>query len=147
MSKSESHLGEEIVGRKESFDPVTFDAVGIQEEDGRRPLRAVLRAESLEVCGLLLDMHARGQKVVCYETYDARVWPYLGIQPSTAPSHRGGVEIQKDGTVLDFRGVEGRVNIMPPWNLHGFLLCGFRDFARRLPQPWPGTGYTRLCRA
>jgi len=44
---------------------------------------------------LLLDVDLHGDEVVIDETLHARVGVDLGIQPSTTPSHRSGVEIQQ----------------------------------------------------
>lgn len=64
-------------------------------------------------------MNARGKKVLTYEFDHARVRPHLGIQPSTATSHRRGAEIEEDGLVLLLRFLEDSVYIVIELDFHG----------------------------
>src|SRR5581483_7452792 len=66
----------------------------------------------------------------------------LGIQPSAAPSHRSGAEVEQHRLVLGFRVFQHLIDVMPPADLHvsstGGITwpspreAGRRDFGLRL---------------
>ena len=112
-------LGEQVVDGKKALDAVVLDAVGIQEKDRRRPRRLVALAVLLERVGILAWVHARGEKVLVDKARDPLVRPHLGIQPSTAASHRGGVEVQKYWFLLRFCVLQRAIHILPEIDFHG----------------------------
>jgi hypothetical protein len=78
----------------------------------------VLLTVALKRIRIVFDVHARGQKALIHEADDALIRPHLGIQPSTAASHRRGAEVEEDGLVLLLRFLEDGVNIVPEFDFH-----------------------------
>jgi hypothetical protein len=66
-----------------------ISVVGVQ-------LRAVARAHLFVFVTVALHVHAHGQENRGDEFHHAGIRIHLGIQPSTAASHRGGGEIHQD---------------------------------------------------
>src|SRR5204863_3516793 len=87
-------LGNKVLRWEETLDAVTFVARGIEDQNGWRPLRVVTFAKLLECFCLSLYVHAHRDEIVHHEGRDTSVRIHLGIQPSTAASHRRGAEIK-----------------------------------------------------
>jgi hypothetical protein len=98
-------------------------------------LRVVFLAVALEGIRIVFDVHTRRQKVLVHEADNALIRPHLGIQPSTASSHRGGAEIQEDGFVLLLPFLEDGIYVVTELDFHWFLagiICPGRS-ARDVP--------------
>ena len=81
-------------------------------------MRFVLLTESLEICGVVFYMHARGNEIRRDEARDFFIRVDLGIQPGTATSHRGRAEIEQNLSIF-FAGVlENLVYVVPPGDFH-----------------------------
>jgi hypothetical protein len=93
---------------------VAFLAGRVEDQDRRRPLRVVLRAESREVVMLVLDMHANGNKVIGDESDDRRIAIHLGIQPSAAGSHGGGGKVEQHVAMLGLCAWQGFLQVIVP---------------------------------
>jgi len=83
-------LGKEVLDGEESLNAEPFPAVGIEDDLCRRPAGA----ETVERLTLFLDVGRDGDEILGDETNDSIVGIDLGFQPSTAPSHRRGAEVQ-----------------------------------------------------
>ena len=83
-----------------------------------RPLRVEARSELLELLTVLAHVRAHRREVLLNEINDARIRIHLGIQPSTAASHRGGTEV--DEQVLPAAALLRRVKVPFPGD---FLVC------------------------
>ena len=116
---SPGELAEKILERQKSFYPPLLLTIRIELEHRRRPVRVVFLPVALESVRIVFDVHPRGQKVLIHEADDTFVRPHLGIQPSTAPSHRRGAEIQEDGLVLLLCFLEDLVYIVAELDFHG----------------------------
>ena len=68
-------------------------------------------------------MNSRGKKIFRDESRYAFIRIHLGIQPSTAASHRCRAEIQKDGSLLCPRVFQYLIHIVTPLNFHELALC------------------------
>ena len=77
------------------LDPVTLVAAAVDDQRRRRPLRVEARTQPLELVGILAHMRAHGRELLLDEVHDSRIRIHLGIQPSTAASHRGGAEVEQ----------------------------------------------------
>src|SRR5215210_550792 len=78
-------------------------AIRSELEHRRSPLRVVLLAVLLERVRVVLHVHARRNEVLVYELSHPLIRPHLGIQPSTAASHRRRAEIEKHGLAVHLR--------------------------------------------
>jgi hypothetical protein len=122
VTNAKHQLWEKVVRREESLDSMTFLAGAINDKDGWRPLRAIPSAEPFELVRLFAGVYANRDEVLIDEFRDASVGIHLGIQPSTARSHRGGAEIEQHVALLGARVFERLFHIMVPRNrarLHG----------------------------
>jgi hypothetical protein len=72
VSQAKTQLSQEIVRRVEPFDPMPLNAVGIDHQQGRRPLSFVALAELPIVARLILHMDPRRQEAVLNESGDPR---------------------------------------------------------------------------
>jgi hypothetical protein len=72
--------------RQIAFDPIPFDAFGIENKNRRRPNRT----EAFEVSGMFLDMSFEWDEVLINEVGGTFVGIGLGFQPSTCASSRCG---------------------------------------------------------
>jgi hypothetical protein len=70
-----------------------------------------LGAEALESSRVFLHMYFDGYKPFVDKSGNSRIGINLGIQPGASPSHWGGAEIQKHGTVLLFPLCQAGVHI------------------------------------
>ena len=95
-----------------------FDTIGIEQENRRGPLCLIALAVSLERLGIILHVDTGGKKIFVHEAYDALIRPHLGIQPSTATSHRGGAEVQECGFLLCLGVLEDLFHIVLEIDLH-----------------------------
>jgi hypothetical protein len=75
-------------------------------------------AESLEVRCLLAHVNSRRNEVLPDETGNPLIRVHLGIQPSTATSHRRGTEVEEDGLLLSSSIVQHLIYVVPPFDLH-----------------------------
>jgi hypothetical protein len=116
-------LGQQVVGFEKALDPVLLDTLGIELEQGGRPVGAVLFAILLEVRRLLSHVQSRGYEVLLDEAGHALLRIDLGIQPSTAASHRRGTEIQQHGLLPRVGIAEDPIDIMPPRDFHRPSSC------------------------
>ena len=114
VSKAQDQLREKIFGRKEALNAVTFLAVGIEDENCRRPVRAETVAELFEGIALFSSVHADWDEVLFDEFRDAGVGIHLGIQPSTTASHRRSAEVQQHVTLLHPRMLQRALEIVFP---------------------------------
>src|SRR5207244_9214163 len=114
-------LREEVVRGKTSLHAVALDAVGIQLENRRSPWRAVALAVALEILRVLFHVHPRGQEMLVHEAHHAFIRPHLGIQPSTAASHRGGAEVEEHRFLLGLRVLQHLVNVTAKLDWHRML--------------------------
>jgi hypothetical protein len=94
-----------------------FSAIRVQLEDRRSPLRVVLLTITLELFSIVFHVHARRHEVLRNEPHDALVRPHLGIQPSTATSHRRGAEVEENGFVLAACLSQYVVDVVPEFDL------------------------------
>jgi len=132
LSEAEHQLRKKFFGREEPLDAMTLLAVRIEDENRRCPLRAVALAELLERLALFSSVHANWNEVPFDEFHDARVGIHLGIQPSTAASHRRGAEIQQHVALSGACTFERAFKIVFPCyraTLHSHLLTS------RFPSP------------
>ena len=93
--------------------------LGVKHDQGRGPLGP----EPLERLLLLLDVNLDGQEIFGDGLDDAGIRIDLGFQPSTAPSHRRGAEVQENRLPRRFRLLQRGVHVLRPAYLaHGVLL-------------------------
>ena len=95
MSTPERQLRQEVIRWKISFDTMTLGAIRVQHENCRRPLCSVFRAQSLEFFSLITNVDAHGNEIFRDEARYALIGIHLGIQPSTATSHRSCAKIEQ----------------------------------------------------
>src|SRR5256885_12706861 len=95
-----------------------LDASCVELENRRRPGRLEALADALKGLSLVLHVHSCRQEILIDEAHDALIRPHLGIQPSTATSHRRGAEIQKNRPILRLRVVEHLLYVMTEIDLH-----------------------------
>jgi len=119
VAQSQLQFGQEVGPGEEAFDAVALDAVGVELEDGRRPLRVVALREALVVGGLLFDVDARGDEMIRDEPGDTLIGVNLGFQPSASPSHRGGGEVQQNRSLLGCGFFQNAIDVMSPGDGHG----------------------------
>lgn len=123
LRDTELELREEVVGGEEALDPVALGPGRIEHEDGRRPLRVVALAKPDEGFRVIAHVKARGDEVLGDQLRHALIGVHLGIQPSTASSHRGGAEVEQDGLAGRARFTEDGVDIVAPVD----LVCHLRS--------------------
>jgi hypothetical protein len=111
-------LRQEVVRRQIAFYAVPLFAVGIEDLDGRGPLRV----EALEILRLLFDVDVYRNEVFGDELLNLGIGIYLGFQPSACPSHRRGAEVQQQRLVLLAGLSERGINVFIPGNRHVLLL-------------------------
>ena len=63
-------------------------------------------------------MYPRRHEVVRDKLHHLRIRPHLGIQPSAAPSHRRGAEVEENRLVLLFRLGQHRVHVVSKFDFH-----------------------------
>ena len=106
----------------ESYDApvvkVLHETVGIEQEKRRRPLFLIALAVSLDRLGIILHVDTGGKKILVHEAYDALIRPHLGVQPSTATSHRRGAEVEECGFLLCLGVLEDLFHIVPEIDFH-----------------------------
>src|SRR2546425_6278871 len=95
-----------------------LDAVGIEQENRRRPRRLVTFAVLLECRRIVLHVYAGGKKILIDKAHDALIGPHLGVQPSTTTSHRRGAEIQQHGPLLSLGVLEDLIHVVPEIDFH-----------------------------
>ena len=78
---------------------------------------------TLERFGILFHVNSRWQEVLVDEPNHPLIRPHLGIQPSTAASHRGGAEIEQNGLVLLLRFFEDGICVVAKCYFHRSLLA------------------------
>jgi hypothetical protein len=78
-------------------------------------------------------MNARRQKIFVDESRHALIRPHLGIQPSTASSHRSGAEIEENRFVLLLRLFEDGVDVVAEFDRHGTGSCLLMFKLKKLP--------------
>ena len=96
LSESELDLRQKLVSRKITLEAVSLHALRVRDDDGRCPLHA----ESLKALWIVLNMTLDRNVILADEVADPRIRIYLGLQPSTTPSHRSGAEIEKQRLVV-----------------------------------------------
>src|SRR5213078_1115618 len=112
-----------MIGGQKTLDPMLLDAVGIEQKNRRRPRRLVTFAVLLECRRIVLHVYAGGNKILIDKAHDALVGPHLGVQPSTATSHRRGAEIEQHGLPLRLGVLEDSIHIVAEIDFHvSFLL-------------------------
>jgi hypothetical protein len=84
-------LSQKIIGRQEAFDSMPFSFEMIFNQNCRGPLSA----KTLEYFRLFFDVDFDRNEVIRNELNDFSIRIYLGIQPGTSRSHRGGAEIKQ----------------------------------------------------
>jgi len=70
-------------------------------------------------------MHTGGEKSLVDEPHDALIRPHLGVQPSTATSHRRGAEIEQHGLPLRLGVLEDSIHIVAEIDFHTLILLSF----------------------
>ena len=111
-------MREEIVGGQKALDSMLFDPSGVEQENRGGPRRLIAFTVFFERLPIILHVDAGGKKIVVHEAYDAFIRPHLGIQPSTATSHRGGAEVQECGFLLCLGVLEDLFHIVLEIDLH-----------------------------
>ncbi len=120
VRQAELELREKIVRRNKPLDAISLLASAVDDEDGRRPLRAEARPEPLELVGLLAHVNADRDEVFGDEVSHRGLRIHLGFQPSAAASHRRSGKVEQHALVLRLRVVERAVEIVRPGNLMNF---------------------------
>src|SRR5689334_2339879 len=100
---------------------MALHALRIELEYRGSPLRVVFIAVFLEQRRIIFDVYARGNEVVADELHYAVIWPYLGIQPGTAASHRSSAKIEQNGFVLLGSVTERVVDVVSELDFHTSL--------------------------
>lgn len=118
LSQAQLELSKKVFGLEEAFDTVTLGAIRIELEDRGSPVSSESLTEALEVCGVVPDVDSRGKKIFRDESRYAFIRIHLGIQPSTAASHRCRAEIEKHGSLLRPRVFQHLIHIVTPLNFH-----------------------------
>ena len=95
-----------------------LDPICVELENRRRPWRLEALADALKGLSLVLHVHSCRQEILIDEAHDALIRPHLGIQPSTATSHRGGAEVQECGFLLCLGVLEDLFHIVLEIDLH-----------------------------
>jgi len=67
-------------------------------------------------------VHAGGKKILVDEANYALIRPHLGIQPSTATSHRRGAEVEENGLALRLCVLEDLIYVVAEIDWHKYLL-------------------------
>jgi len=70
-------------------------------------------------------MHTGGEEILIDEARDALIRPHLGIQPSTATSHRRSAEVQQHGFPLRLGVLEDLIHIMAEIDFHTLIFLSF----------------------
>src|SRR6266513_5833690 len=95
-----------------------LDAIYVELENRRRPWGLEALADALKGLSLVLHVHSCRQEILIDEAHDALIRPHLGIQPSTATSHRRGAEIQKHRLILCLCVFEDLIHVVTEIDLH-----------------------------
>jgi putative membrane protein len=119
VAQAQRQLGEKVGRGEKALDAMPLDAVRVELENRRRPLRVEAFRESLVVGRLVLDVEASRNEAVGDEPGDAFVGIDLGFQPSASASHRGGGEVQQNRTPLAGRFFQNAVDVVSPCDVHG----------------------------
>ena len=122
VREPQHELREQVLGGQEAFDAMTLDALRIDLEDRRRPLRAETLPQSPELFRLLLHVHAHGKEALFDEVRDPFIGIDLGIQPGTPRSHRRRAEIEEQPALLALRLLDRRFRVASPVDHHDSLL-------------------------
>jgi len=69
-------------------------------------------------------VHPGGQEMLVHEAHHAFIRPHLGIQPSTAASHRGGAEVEENWFLLGLCVPQHLVNVTAKLDWHRMLRGG-----------------------
>src|SRR6266850_7872992 len=138
LRSSQHQLRQQVIRGKETLNAVLRDAVRIEQQNRRGPRRPEPRAEALEGLSFVLHVYAGGKKVLVDEADDTLIRPHLGIQPSTATSHRRGAEVEENGLALRLCVLEDLIYVVTEigWHKTSF------DLLQRLSLAT--TIYTRL---
>lgn len=132
--ESELELRQKVLLGQKSLDPMALGAVGVGDQQGRRPLRA----EALEGLRLLLDVDLDRYEAAGDQLFDLSVGVDLGIQPSTSASERCGVEVEQQGGPTGSRFLHRLVDIPSPLDRHEILPLErsvyLARYGRRSPQ-------------
>src|SRR5207302_10478980 len=67
---------------------------------------------------VFFHVHPGGQEMLVHEAHHAFIRPHLGIQPSTAASHRGGAEVEEYWFLLGLRVLQHLVNVTAKLDWH-----------------------------
>ena len=114
VRQPQCELCEQVFSGKESFDTMTFFAGGIDDENGRRPLRVEACSQALEFVGLVADVDTNRDEMMFDESHHTWVGIHLGIQPGTAASHGSGRKVEQDVPVARSRVVQCCFEVVPP---------------------------------
>ncbi|MBV8553204.1 MAG: hypothetical protein JOY54_18050 [Acidobacteriaceae bacterium] len=101
-----------------TFNAISLGALGIEDQDRRRP--AYVKA--VEPCAVFLDMGLDGEKFLVDEACDAFIRIRLGFQPNASPSSGSRAEINQDRPTDLWCVGERRINILAPVNQHVLML-------------------------
>jgi hypothetical protein len=122
VAEAERQLIQEVSVAEEPLDAMALLALGVQLENGRRPLDAEADAESLVIFRLLSNVDTHRDEVLGDETNDFLIGIDLGIQPSASRSHRGGAEIQQHHAPSAPGLFQRAIEIASPRDVHDVLL-------------------------
>src|SRR4030081_556600 len=104
---------------------MSLDPICIEQQNRRGPRRLIAFAISLERFASILYVHTAGEKILIDEAHNPLVRPHLGIQPSTATSHRGGAEVQQYGLPLRLGILENLIHVVAEIDFHTLILLAF----------------------
>ena len=112
--EAQLQLCEKVVNGKETFNPMPFDAVVVEDQDRRRPVHVQALAEAgIETVGIA-HVHATREEFRSDEPHHPLVRVHLGFQPSTARSHRSRGEVDERPFSVLLRLVECLLRVPPP---------------------------------
>ena len=106
------------VFRQVAFDPITLDALGIQDDNRWCPDSL----KAFEISGIFFDVSCEWDKSLVDEVRGTFVRVGLGFQPSTCASSGRGRKVDQDRLVLGLCLFERRVGVFDPINEHSLLL-------------------------
>jgi len=95
-------------------------------------------------------VHPGGQEMLVHEAHHAFIRPHLGIQPSTAASHRGGAEVEEYWFLLGLRVLQHLINVTAKLDWHRMLPADVTSLedshAHRSPAPASKDGGSKRAR-
>ena len=100
---------------------MTLCSPRVKLEDSGRPWSVVFLSILLKQRRVIFDVNACSDEVVVDEFDDPGVRPHLGIQPSTAASHRSSAEVEQHRLIRLCRLGEHRIYVVTKtdWHLTG----------------------------